>query len=74
MAAVSSQEDLDARAAFLDLAEPDLSGVAAELAAAGHRRAVVVPLPLLAVSQDSGNTGTGPPRGRRSSITQLVRA
>lgn len=36
--------DHPARHAFLDLAEPDLETVAAELAAAGHRRAVVVPL------------------------------
>ena len=36
--------DRPARHAFLDLAEPDLETVAAELAAAGHRRAVVVPL------------------------------
>ncbi len=33
-----------ARHAFLDLAAPDLSTVATELAAEGHRRAVVVPL------------------------------
>jgi sirohydrochlorin cobaltochelatase len=33
-----------ARYAFLDLAAPDLDTAAAELAAAGHRRAVVVPL------------------------------
>jgi sirohydrochlorin ferrochelatase len=36
--------DRPARHAFLDLAAPDLDTVAAELAAAGHRRAVVVPL------------------------------
>lgn len=36
--------DHPARHAFLDLAAPDLNTVAAELAAAGHRRAVVVPL------------------------------
>lgn len=33
-----------ARYAFLDLAEPTLDTVAVELAAAGHRRAMVVPL------------------------------
>ncbi|HEY5820717.1 MAG TPA: CbiX/SirB N-terminal domain-containing protein [Propionibacteriaceae bacterium] len=32
------------RVAYLDLAQPDLEAVAAELAAEGHRRAVVVPL------------------------------
>jgi sirohydrochlorin cobaltochelatase len=36
--------DRPARHAFLDLAAPDLDTVATELAAAGHRRAVVVPL------------------------------
>jgi sirohydrochlorin ferrochelatase len=36
--------DRPARHAFLDLAAPDLETVTAELAAAGHRRAVVVPL------------------------------
>jgi sirohydrochlorin cobaltochelatase len=36
--------DHPARHAFLDLAAPDLGTVAAELAAAGHRRAVIVPL------------------------------
>ena len=43
MAAVDAP-DHPARYAFLDLAAPDLDAVAAELAAAGHRRAVVVPL------------------------------
>jgi len=43
MAAVDAPEH-PARYAFLDLAEPDLDTVAAELAAADHRRAVVVPL------------------------------
>jgi sirohydrochlorin cobaltochelatase len=43
MAAVDAPEH-PARHAFLDLAEPDLDAVATELAAAGHRRAVVVPL------------------------------
>jgi sirohydrochlorin cobaltochelatase len=43
MAAVDAPEH-PARHAFLDLAEPDLNTVATELAAAGHRRAVVVPL------------------------------
>ena len=36
--------DRPARHAFLDLAEPDLNAVVGELAAAGHRRIVVVPL------------------------------
>ena len=36
--------DHPARHAFLDLAAPDLDTVVAELAAAGHHRAVVVPL------------------------------
>ena len=43
MAALDAPER-PARHAFLDLAEPDLNAVATELAAAGHRRAVVVPL------------------------------
>ena len=43
MAAVDTSEH-PARHAFLDLATPDLNTVATELAAAGHRRAVVVPL------------------------------
>ena len=43
MTAVDGPEH-PARHAFLDLAEPDLNTVATELAAAGHRRAVVVPL------------------------------
>ena len=42
--AVLDAPDRPARYAFLDLAVPDLDTVAAELAAAGHRRAVVVPL------------------------------
>ena len=44
MAAVSEQLGVPARAAFLDLAAPDLLAVAAELAEAGYPRAVVVPL------------------------------
>ena len=36
--------DVDARAAFLDLAEPDLTTTAAALVATGHHSAVVVPL------------------------------
>jgi sirohydrochlorin cobaltochelatase len=43
MAAVDAPEH-PARHAFLDLADPDLDTVVAELAALGHRRAVVVPL------------------------------
>ena len=42
--AAADAADRPARHAFLDLAEPDLAAVTAELAAAGHRRAVVVPL------------------------------
>lgn len=44
MRAVGELTGGPARVAFLDLAEPDLETVAAELAAVGHRRAVVVPL------------------------------
>lgn len=44
MAAVASTEGIEARAAYLDLVEPELSAVAVDLAAAGHRSAVVVPL------------------------------
>ena len=44
MAAVSEAGRLPAAYAYLDLAEPDLNTTAAALAAAGHRRAVVVPL------------------------------
>jgi sirohydrochlorin cobaltochelatase len=44
MAAVAGQGRLLARAAFLDLTEPDLDQVATELAVEGFRRAVVVPL------------------------------
>lgn len=44
MRAVGELTGGPARVAFLDLAAPDLPAVAAELAAEGHRRAVVVPL------------------------------
>ncbi len=44
MALVGTRGGVDARAAFLDLAEPDLTTVAAALVATGHRSAVVVPL------------------------------
>ena len=44
MIAVGAAAGVPSRAAYLDLAQPDLSAVVAELAAAGHRRAVVVPL------------------------------
>jgi len=44
MTAVSDQLGVPARAAYLDLAEPDLLAAATELAGAGHPRAVVVPL------------------------------
>ena len=44
MSAVGDQLGVPARAAYLDLAEPDLLTVATELAEAGHPRAVVVPL------------------------------
>ncbi|GAA3575763.1 sirohydrochlorin chelatase [Microlunatus spumicola] len=44
MIAVGAAAGVPARAAYLDLAEPDLAAVVADLAAEGHRRAVVVPL------------------------------
>ena len=44
LAAVAGTEGVATRAAYLDLTAPDLSTVAAELAAEGHRSAVVVPL------------------------------
>ena len=44
MTAVAEAGRLPAAYAYLDLAEPDLDTTAAALAAAGHRRAVVVPL------------------------------
>ena len=44
MRAVGELTDVPARVAYLDLAQPDLTAVATELAAAGHQRAVVVPL------------------------------
>jgi sirohydrochlorin ferrochelatase len=44
MALVGATGDLDARPAFLDLAQPDLTTTAAALVGTGHRTAVVVPL------------------------------
>jgi sirohydrochlorin cobaltochelatase len=44
MAAVSERAQITALAAYLDLAEPDLSAAVDRLAAAGHTSAVVVPL------------------------------
>jgi sirohydrochlorin cobaltochelatase len=44
MTAVAELGQIPAGYAYLDLAEPDLHTAAATLAAAGHRRAVVVPL------------------------------
>ena len=44
MAAVGTLAGVPAKAAFLDLTEPDLARVAADLAAQGADRAVVVPL------------------------------
>jgi sirohydrochlorin cobaltochelatase len=44
MAAVAEQGAIPAGAAYLDLAEPDLETVVRDLAAAGHRAAIVVPL------------------------------
>ena len=44
MAAVAELGGIPAGYAYLDLAQPDLGTAAAALAAAGHRRAVVVPL------------------------------
>jgi sirohydrochlorin cobaltochelatase len=44
MAAVAEQAKITAMPAYLDLAEPDLSAAALQLAHAGHKTAVVVPL------------------------------
>jgi sirohydrochlorin cobaltochelatase len=44
MAAVAEQAQIPAVPAYLDLARPDLSAAAAQLADAGHATAVVVPL------------------------------
>jgi len=44
MIAVGAAAGVPSRAAYLDLAQPDLATVVADLAADGHRRAVVVPL------------------------------
>ena len=44
MATVARTGGVVAEPAFLDLADPDLTAVVRRLAAAGHRRAVVVPL------------------------------
>ena len=44
MAAASQLGGMPTAGAYLDLAEPDLSAVALDLAAAGHQRAVVTPL------------------------------
>ncbi|WP_375433531.1 sirohydrochlorin chelatase [uncultured Friedmanniella sp.] len=44
MSVAAAAGEVDAEAAFLDLAAPDLITVASRLVAAGHRRAVVVPL------------------------------
>lgn len=44
MAAASAEGGTTTRSAYLDLVEPDLTAVATELAALGHRRAVVAPL------------------------------
>jgi sirohydrochlorin cobaltochelatase len=44
MAAVAEQEGIPAVPAYLDLAQPDLSAAARQLADAGHAMAVVVPL------------------------------
>ncbi len=44
MAAVAEQAKITAMPAYLDLAEPDLSAAALQLAHAGHETAVVVPL------------------------------
>ncbi|CAA9291178.1 MAG: cobalamin (vitamin B12) biosynthesis CbiX protein [uncultured Friedmanniella sp.] len=44
MQVVAATGEIDARPAFLDLAEPDLLTVAGRLVEAGHRQAVVVPL------------------------------
>jgi sirohydrochlorin cobaltochelatase len=44
MTAVAEQAEITAVPAYLDLAEPDLSAAARQLARAGHTTAVVVPL------------------------------
>ena len=44
MTVVAETGGMPATSAYLDLAEPDLHAAAAAVAAAGHRRAVVVPL------------------------------
>jgi sirohydrochlorin cobaltochelatase len=44
MIAVGAAAGVPVHAAYLDLAQPDLGAVVAQLAALGHRRAVVVPL------------------------------
>jgi len=44
MEVVAERGQVEARPAYLDLAAPDLETVVRELATAGHRRAVVVPL------------------------------
>ena len=44
LSATSLLAGIETRAAYLDLTDPDLAAVAAELAATGVRRAVVVPL------------------------------
>jgi sirohydrochlorin ferrochelatase len=44
LAAVTAATGVPTRAAYLDLTDPDLEAVAADLAAEGVRRAVVVPL------------------------------
>jgi sirohydrochlorin cobaltochelatase len=44
MIAVGAAAGVPAHAAYLDLAQPDLGAVVAQLAEQGHRRAVVVPL------------------------------
>ncbi|GAB2567434.1 sirohydrochlorin chelatase [Microlunatus antarcticus] len=44
MIAVGAAAGVPAHAAYLDLAQPDLAAVVEQLAAEGHRRAVVVPL------------------------------
>ncbi len=44
LAATSLLVGVETRAAYLDLTDPDLGAVAADLAATGVRRAVVVPL------------------------------
>ncbi len=71
MTAVGQLSGLEARAAFLDLAQPDLETVAHELAAAGHRAAVVVPLLFTAAFHATIDAPDAVRRAAESSGLQL---